>query len=362
MTTPKMPDRKTMHQALVAKDPSFEGIFIVGVKTTGIFCRPTCTARKPKLENTEYFGSVKEALAYGYRPCKICRPLEHVGEPPSWLRDILAEIDADPSLRLRDYKIRERGVDPARIRRWFKKNHGLTFQAYLRARRLNAAFGRIRHGKRVTEPAFDSGYESLSGFNEAFKKTMGFVPSHSDQNNLVTITRILSPLGPLFAGATDEGICLLEFSDRRMLETQIKRLKAHLSKSHLSKTHPSVEFVPGHNPHFEALHTQLAEYFEGTRKSFNLPLVLPGTEFQKKAWAALMKIPYGQTRSYGKQALAVGNPKGVRAVARANGDNRIAIIVPCHRVIAADGTLAGYGGGLWRKKFLLELEAGHIGE
>ena len=141
MFSQKLPDRQTMYQALVAKDSTFEGIFIVGVKTTGIFCRPTCTARKPKLENTEYYSSVKEALAYGYRPCKVCRPMEQSGEPPVWLRGLLNEIEDDPSLRLKDYEIRERGIDPARIRRWFKKNHGMTFQAYLRARRLNEGFG-----------------------------------------------------------------------------------------------------------------------------------------------------------------------------------------------------------------------------
>jgi len=348
-STSKLPDRQTMYNALVAKDSTFEGIFIVGVKTTGIFCRPTCTARKPKQKNTEYYPSTKEALAYGYRPCKICRPMEQSGEPPVWLRGLLNEIDDDPSLRLKDFEIRERGIDPARIRRWFKKNHGMTFQAYLRARRLNEAFGRIRHGKRVTEPAFDSGYDSLSGFNEAFKKTTGFVPSKSGQNTIVTITRILSPLGPLFAGATDDGICLLEFSDRRMLETQIKRLKKYLSS----------EFVPGSNKYFKVLHAQLQEYFAGKRTDFDVPLVVPGTDFQKRAWAALGEIPYGETRSYGQQAKVVGYSKAVRAVATANGDNRIAIIIPCHRVVAADGTLAGYGGGLWRKKYLLDLEKGH---
>ncbi len=342
----RLPDRQTMHQALAEQDISFEGIFIVGVKTTGIFCRPGCTARLPKIENTEYFSDTKEALAYGYRPCKVCHPMERSGEPPAWLRPILDEIDQDPSLRLKDYEIRNRGVDPARIRRWFNKHHGMTFQAYLRARRMNEAFGRIRHGKRVTEPAFDSGFDSLSGFNEAFKKTTGFVPSQSGQKNLITVTRILSPLGPLFAGATDEGICLLEFSDRRMLETQIKRLRTYLS----------AEFVPGKNKYFKDLDLQLNEYFDGKRQDFDLPLVIPGTEFQKKAWSSLQEIPYGETRTYSEQAKAVGNKKAVRAVARANGDNRIGIIIPCHRVIAADGTLAGYGGGLWRKKYLLDLE------
>jgi AraC family transcriptional regulator, regulatory protein of adaptative response / methylated-DNA-[protein]-cysteine methyltransferase len=346
MSRTEMPDRETMHRALVRKDSSFEGIFIVGVKTTGIFCRPTCTARKPKLENTEYFPDAKEALQYGYRPCKICRPLEQAGEPPAWLRAILAEVEENPALRLKDYEIRQRGIDPARIRRWFKKNHNMTFQAYLRSRRLNEAFGRIRHTSKVIDSAFESGYESLSGFNEAFKKATGFVPSSSNQRNIVTITRILSPLGPLFAGATSEGICLLEFTDRRMLETQIQTLR-RLLKS---------EFIPGRSEHFGPLQTQLQEYFDGTRQTFDLPLVLPGTEFQKQAWRALLDIPYGQTRSYGQQALNLGKPKAVRAVGKANGDNRLAIIVPCHRVIAADGSLAGYGGGLWRKKFLLELE------
>lgn len=346
MTTENMPDIDTMYQALVAKDSSFEGIFIVGVKTTGIFCRPTCTARKPKQINTEYFATTREALQFGYRPCKVCRPMMHSGQPPLWLGTILAEIEKDPALRLRDYEIRERGVDPARIRRWFKKHHGMTFQAYLRSRRLNEAFGRIRHTNRVTDSAFDSGYDSLSGFNEAFKKATGFVPSSSGSKTLITVTRLLSPLGPLFAGATSEGICLLEFADRRMLETQFKRLSKLLG----------AEFMPGRNEHFAVLDTQLAEYFAGTRQVFDLPLVVPGTGFQKQTWQALQEIPHGQTRTYSQQARAVGNPRAVRAVARANGDNRLAIIIPCHRVIAADGTLAGYGGGIWRKRFLLDLE------
>jgi len=337
-----------MYQALVDRDPSYEGVFVVGVKTTGIFCRPTCGARKPKLENTEYYADAKEALAYGYRPCKICRPMELYGEPPEWLRGILAEIDGDPSQRLRDVEIRERGVDPARVRRWFKKHHGMTFQAYLRSRRLNEAFGRIRHSGKVTDTAFGSGYDSLSGFNAAFKKAVGAAPSRSADHCVVNVTRILSPLGPLFAGAVDDGICLLEFTDRRMLETQIKILQRRLGAT----------FMPGRSPHFAALDLQLSEYFAGKRTEFDLPLVLPGTDFQKAAWTALQNIPYGAVRTYGEQAQAVGNPKAVRAVAKANGDNRIAVVVPCHRVIAADGTLAGYGGGLWRKKYLLDIEAG----
>jgi AraC family transcriptional regulator of adaptative response/methylated-DNA-[protein]-cysteine methyltransferase len=341
-----MPDRKTMYNALLNKDSSFEGIFFVGVKTTGVFCRPTCTARKPKEENVDFFSSAKEALKNGYRPCKVCSPMQFNGETPDWLRELMNEIEENKITKFKDADLRERNIDPARIRRWFKKHHGMTFQTYLRLLRVNKAFGQIKYGEKILESAFDTGYESLSGFTEAFKKTTGFSPSQSKNERIVTVTRILTPLGPMLAGAVEEGICLLEFVDRRMLETQIKRLKKYLN----------AEFVPGQNKHFDKLDKQLKEYFDGKRKDFDLPLVLDGTEFQQKVWMELQKIPYGKTRSYQEQAIALGNPKAIRAVAKANGDNRIAIIIPCHRVIGKDGQLVGYGGGMWRKQFLLNLE------
>jgi len=343
-----LPDSETLYAALVSKDDNFEGIFVVGVKTTGVFCRPTCTARKPKRENVEFFGSAHDALLHGYRPCKVCAPMEHKGSAPDWLKPLLAEITADPLIRFKDSDLRRRGLDPSRVRYWFKRHHQMTFQAYLRALRIGQAFGRIRHGEKVTGTAFESGYESLSGFADQFKKTTGFAPSKSREGRLIATTRILTPLGPLLAGASAEGICLLEFVDRRMLETQLQRLNK-LFKA---------ECVPGFSEHFDNLSVQLAEYFSGKRKEFDIPLVLSGTPFQQRVWAGLRKIPYGSTRSYKEQAEAIGLPSAVRAVAKANGDNRIAIIVPCHRVIGADGELVGYGGGLWRKRFLLALESG----
>jgi len=341
-----LPDADTLYEALLNKDSKFEGIFIVGVKTTGIFCRPTCTARKPKRKNVEFFGSAREALLHGYRPCKICHPLGYRGEIPDWLAPVMAEVDARPDLRLRDRDLRQRGVDPSRIRRWFKKHHGMTFQAYLRSLRIGRAFGSIRYGDKVIDAAFESGYESLSGFTASFQKTTGFSPQQSPNRAVITITRILTPLGPMLAGATDEGICLLEFTDRRMLETQLVRLKKRLR----------AEPVPGAHRHFESLNAQVGEYFAGERKAFDLPLSTPGTPFQQEVWFDLRKIPYGATCSYRELADRIGRPRAVRAVARANGDNRLAIIIPCHRVIGSDGQLTGYGGGLWRKRFLLDLE------
>ena len=343
-----LPDSETLYAALLKKDSDFEGIFVAGIKTTGIFCRPTCTARKPRRENVEFFASARDAVLHGYRACKVCTPLEHKGSAPDWLKPLLAEIADDPLLRLKDRDLRARGLEPSRVRYWFRKNHGMTFQAYLRALRIGQAFGRIRHGEPVTGTAFDSGYESLSGFADQFKKTAGFSPGRSRQGQLIATTRILTPLGPLLAGASADGICLLEFVDRRMLETQLKRLNRLLH----------AECVPGFSRHFDELNRQLAEYFSKKRKEFDVPLVLSGTPFQKKVWTGLQTIPYGCTRSYKEQAEAIGQASAVRAVAKANGDNRIAIIIPCHRVIGADGKLVGYGGGLWRKRYLLDLESG----
>ena len=342
----RLPDTDTMYKALVEKDSSFEGIFFTGVKTTGIFCRPTCRAKKPKKENVEFFDSTKKAIDYGYRPCKICRPMEMSGNIPDWLVPLLKEIEVDPNFKIKDYELKQKGLDPERVRRWFKKNHNMTFQAYLRSLRINEAFGRIKKGDKVIESAFDSGYESLSGFAESFKKSTGFPPSKSNHRNIITIKRILSPLGPMFAGASHKGICLLEFVDRRMLETQIKRLRERLN----------AEFIQGTNPDIDILEKQLSEYFSGKRKNFDLKLDIPGTDFQIRVWKLLQKIPYATNRSYKEQADLLNEPKAIRAVARANGDNRIAIIIPCHRVIGSDGQLVGYGGGLWRKKYLLNLE------
>jgi AraC family transcriptional regulator, regulatory protein of adaptative response / methylated-DNA-[protein]-cysteine methyltransferase len=210
------------------------------------------------------------------------------------------------------------------------------------------AFGQIKFGEKVVDAAYDSGYESLSGFSESFKKALGFSPNQSTDRQVVTVTRIPTPLGPMLAGASAEGICLLEFVDRRMLETQIARVKKLLQ----------AELIPGESGYFPVLNRELEEYFEGKRKDFTVPLVVKGTPFQEKVWKALLAIPFGETRSYEEQAVSVGNAKAVRAVARANGDNRISILIPCHRVIGKDGTLTGYGGGLERKRYLLELEAG----
>lgn len=351
MNGTKLPPGDEMYGALVDRDETYEGVFVTAVRTTGIFCRPSCPARRPERANVEFYGSARDALLAGYRPCKRCRPLEPRGVVPAWLRPLLAEVEREPSRRWRDADLRERNLDPVRVRRWFQAHHGMTFHAYQRARRLGLALGRMRNGGDMSRAAYEHGYESLSGFREAFRNLAGAPPGRGRAVQHVQVRRLLTPLGPMIAGATDDGICLLEFADRRMLETQLERIVKRLG----------CVITPGDHDHLDRLSVELEAYFGRELESFSLPLVIAGTEFQASVWERLRAIPYGETRSYKQIATEIGRPTATRAVARANGDNRLAILIPCHRVIAADGRLSGYGGGVWRKRFLLGLEGGGDG-
>ena len=345
-----LPARSTMLKAFAERDSSYEGIFYTAVQTTGIFCRPTCSARKPKPENVEFFPTRREALLAGYRPCKRCRPLAE-STTPEWAERLLAEVEADPARRWRDRDLRQMELEPATVRRWFQANLGLTFHSYSRARRLTAAMGHLRQGEPVIDAAFGSGFESLSGFADALEKLTGRAPSDSRDLQPTLAARLSTPLGTMLAAATDEAIVLLEFTDRRMLPRQLATVTRRLD----------TVLVPGTSPLLGELQAQLHAYMHGRLREFDLPVNAPGTPFQETVWSALTKIPVGETRSYSEIAESIGRPTASRAVARANGDNRIAILIPCHRVVAADGSLSGYGGGVWRKRRLLEIEGGGIG-
>ena len=349
MNIRQLPNRQSMVKAFLSRDAAYQGVFFTGVKSTGVFCRIGCPARTPRLSQLEFFPTTRDALFAGFRPCKRCRPIEPPGSPPEWLRKLLAAVESDPLSRWTDADIRALQLHPDRVRRWFQKTHGMTFHAYARARRLGLALDRIRKGKSVLHAALDTGYDSVSGFNEAFRNALGANPKAVRRSTVVHVARIMTPLGPMVSCATDTALCLLEFADRRMLPTQLKRLQKLLN----------CMFLPSTNPVIEAVTKELEEYFEGRRQEFTVPLNTEGTPFQETVWKRLAHIPYGQTMSYRDVAQAIGAPKSVRAVASANGDNRICIIIPCHRVIGSDGNLTGYGGGLWRKKRLLELENGH---
>jgi AraC family transcriptional regulator of adaptative response/methylated-DNA-[protein]-cysteine methyltransferase len=337
-----LPSRIEMVKAMLASDASYDGVFLSAVRTTSIFCRPSCRARKPKPENLEFFASAREAIREGYRPCLRCRPLE-IGETPGWVSRLLAE----PARRWRDADLREIGIEPARARRWFQKRYGMTFQAFCRGRRLSGTLAKLRGGESLDSAVFDSGYASHSGFREAFAKSFDATPGRAGSVEAITLAWMESPLGPMVAGATSAGVCLLEFTDRRALERELSELRRVFRRP----------VVSGENEWLRRVRSELELYFQGKLKAFTPPLDPAGAPFERKVWGELLKIPYGETRSYEELASAIGNPSACRAVGSANGRNRIAILVPCHRVVRKDGTLGGYGGGPWRKQRLLELES-----
>ena len=346
-----LPAPDEMYRATLERDSSYDGVFFLGVKTTGVFCRPICPARKPRLKNVRFFSSTADALAAGFRPCKRCRPMQVAGQYPPWLCDLIKSVEAQPDRRWRDQDIRELGVHPARVSRWFKANHGITFHGFARARRLSAALAQLSVGDDVTRVALNAGYESLSGFRDAFQKWLGTTPGRFQPQQAVMVNRLLTPLGPMVAAANQEHLLLLEFADRRMLQSQMQRL-AGISKS---------VFCPGENGIIHQAAEEMAAYFEGRRAVFEVSIQTPGTEFQQAVWRQLLRIPYGETTTYDILARRLGRNGASRAVGRANGDNRLAILVPCHRVIRSDGRLSGYGGGVRRKEWLLRHEQAQSG-
>lgn len=342
----RLPSANTMYRAFARRDPAYEGVFWLGVRTTGIFCRPTCRARQPNRENVEFFAAPGEALHAGYRPCMKCRPLDHGRAPPPLVARLLAAVEAAPSQRLRDADLAALGIEPSSARRQFKRYCGMTFQSYHRARRMGLALLDIRKGKTVLDSQLDQGFESGSGFRDAFNRLVGTAPSRAAHVGVLHARWLDTPLGAMLAVADDRGLHLVDFVDRRGLERALavlqKRLKARV--------------LPGAHPHLDRIDTELREYFAGTRTTFATPVCLTGSPFQQRVWSELLAIPAGTTRSYAELAARIDAPRAVRAVGRANGDNRLSIIVPCHRVIGSNGELTGYGGGLARKQKLLDLE------
>jgi AraC family transcriptional regulator, regulatory protein of adaptative response / methylated-DNA-[protein]-cysteine methyltransferase len=341
-----LPSRRQMLNAFREKKTEYDGVFFVAVKTTGIFCRPSCPSR-PNAANIEFFGSIKECLFAGYRACKRCHPLTTNGTPPLWVSQLISRVEAAPESRLRTDDLRALQVTPERARRWFQQHYGMTFTAWCRGQRLAGAFTRIRNGTNLDDVIFESGFESHSGFREAFNRTFGEAPGRARANGArIVFAMIESPLGPLLAGASEAGICLLEYTDRRMLEHNLRTIRKRFDCA----------VVPGEHKWLAQLREELAEYFAGERREFSVPVDSRGTPFQEKVWRELRKIPQGATISYHELADRIRQPNAQRAVARANGMNRVSILIPCHRVIGKDGSLTGYGGGLWRKRLLLELE------
>src|ERR1700730_2507341 len=223
-----LPPPEMMYRALVNRDPGFEGIFFVGVRTTGIFCRPTCTAKKPARENVDFFATSSEALDSGYRPCLRCHPVDPNQRPPNLIDRLRTEVERAPGGRLTDKELAALAIDPSTARRQFKRHFGMTFQAYHRARRMGLALSEVRKGGRVEEARNGSGFESQSGFRDAFSRIFGEPPATARKQGGLFAERIETPLGAMLAIADDEGLRLLEFVDRRAMERELSILRTRL--------------------------------------------------------------------------------------------------------------------------------------
>lgn len=262
------------------------------------------------------------------------------------VKTLMQALEENPNYRFSERDLVRMRLDPSTVRRSFKRNFGMTFLEIARHRRLGAGFTTLAHGGPVILAQLEAGFESPSAFRTAFAKLLGQSPNSFVKNALLKADWIETPLGPMVAVCDPQSLHLLEFIDRKALPNALKRLKS-AAKGSLG--------IGSYMIH-DQLREELRQFFSGERGQFTVPLTMHGSEFTKLVWCTLRKIGAGRTESYSAIASKLGKPNAVRAVARANGANQIALLVPCHRVIGADGSLTGYGGGLWRKQRLIELE------
>lgn len=341
-----LPSHDILYDALLKRSTDYEGRAYAGITSTKIFCRLSCGARKPKPENCEFYATAGECLTHGFRPCKRCHPLSSIEAMEPAIPPLLEALDADPEKMWSEQDIRQLGIDPSTARRAFKRFFGVTFLDMARQRRLQLGFQALADQKPVIEAQLDAGFDSPSGFREAFARFIGVSPGKLLQNAMLSAAMIDTPLGTMIAISDDQSLHLLEFMDRKALSSEIQKLYK-MVKGDLGIGETAIT---------SKIRTELDHYFKGQSCRFETPLTLHGTPFLRQVWQELQNIPAGTTTSYGKLAKTIDNPKAVRAVARANGTNQLALIIPCHRVIGADGTLTGYAGGLWRKQWLINHE------
>ncbi|WP_404482764.1 bifunctional transcriptional activator/DNA repair enzyme AdaA [Novosphingobium sp. BL-52-GroH] len=329
-------------QAVLARDRAFDGRFVTGVLSTGIYCRPSCSARHPRRENVRFFDRPEAAEAAGLRACLRCRPGDLARDEQAVARALaaLADVEASPSLAgLAD----EVGYSPTHFQRVFKRAVGLSPAEYVRARRIDRAGEALSQGVSVTGAIYEAGYGAASRFYEASRERMGMAPSAWREGGRGVTIRwavVATTLGAMLVAATDRGICRLSFAEGR------KDLEARF---------PNAELVEG-GVEFAALLAEVVGAVERPGQSRVIPLDVQGTAFQEAVWRELQRIPAGETRTYAQIAAAVGKPGAVRATGSANGANNVAVLIPCHRVVRSDGTLGGYAYGEAIKQELLRRE------
>jgi AraC family transcriptional regulator of adaptative response/methylated-DNA-[protein]-cysteine methyltransferase len=340
------PDHDTLYAALIRRDPAHDGLHFVCVTSTRVFCRLTCSARKPKSENCIFEETIAACLNAGFRPCKRCRPLLHLGRSDPLVSALVEALEANPARRWSEQDVIACGHDPSTVRRAFNRRFGMSFLEMARLRRLGHGADTLSGGESVIEAQLDAGYESGSGFRAAITKLFGTAPASLRGQEMLKADFLETPIGTMLAIGDEHALHLLEFVDRPALASEVKRLQTRHGQG----------VMLGRNRITDQTKDEIGRYFVGQSPVFSIRLADHGSAFERDVWRRLQTIPIGDTLSYSALAADLGRASAVRAVARANGTNQIAVIIPCHRVIGADGSLTGYGGGLWRKRWLLEHE------
>jgi AraC family transcriptional regulator, regulatory protein of adaptative response / methylated-DNA-[protein]-cysteine methyltransferase len=342
-------------QAVLARDAQFESAFVYAVRSTGVYCRPTCASRRPSRQQVAFYSSPEAAEQAGFRPCRRCRPRWEVPDSRSaqtklvehLCREIEASLDeGDGSITLATLSQRV-GANAYRVQRSFKRVMGITPRQYADAQRLARLKSRLREGQDVTGALYDAGYGSSRALYERAPSRMGMTPAtyrKGGRGMRVGYTIADSPLGRLLVGATERGVCAVCLGDSdKALETS------------LFAEYPQAE-IHRDDATLCPWITAFLRHLQGRTPHLDLPVDVRATAFQWRVWEELRAIPYGTTRSYSDVARAIGRPEAIRAVAHACATNPVAVVIPCHRVVGKDGGLHGYRWGLERKQGLLALE------
>ena len=344
MTLTRPIDAATAWAAVKRRDRAFDGRFVTGVLTTGIYCRPSCAARHPARENVRFFASGAEARAEGLRPCKRCLPDDVARDARAVELVIHAIRSAEEPPRLAELAALA-GYSPSHFQRVFTRATGLSPAAYARALREERARDAMSAAGSVTGAIYEAGYSGPSRFYDAMEGRLGMTPSawvNGGKGVTISWTVAETSLGPILVAATDKGVCRLSFNE---------------GQEDLRNRFPNAELVEG-GKDFASLARRVVDAVERPGKaSDDIPLDVKGTAFQERIWQELRRIPPGETRSYAQLAAAAGRPKAVRAAGSANGANNVAVLIPCHRVVRSDGSVGGYAYGPDIKRELLDRES-----
>jgi len=340
-------------RAVVQRDKQFDGAFVYAVRSTGVYCKPSCASRQPLRTNVRFFQTTSEAEGAGFRACRRCRPSEASFQPPAdasveRARDFL-DRHADRAVSLRELAAHVK-LSPSYLQRAFKRVTGLSPKEYQDARRVSQLKSRLRAGDSVSRATFEAGFGSSSRVYERADRELGMTPASFRRGGRgVAISYAIAgtPLGQVLVATTERGVCAVEIGT-----TDDDVLAA------LQRDFPHASLARGDDQHAEWIRAVVSAVRDPRQTiDARIPLDIRGTEFQQRVWKALREIPVGRRRSYAEVAKAIGQPNSSRAVARACATNRLAVIVPCHRVVRGDGELAGYKWGAERKKRLLAKES-----